>query len=52
MIGMTIGLVIYLAVGRYIAGLVDTEDILFDTLVMLYWPLVVILAIFVFMFWG
>lgn len=52
MIETVIVLVIYLAVGRYIAGLVDTEDILLDTLVMLCWPLVVILAIFVFMFWG
>ena len=52
MIEMAVGLVIYLAIGRYIVDLVDIEGILLDVLVMLFWPIVVILAICVFMFWG
>ena len=49
---MLVGLVIYLAIGWYIADLVDTEDILLNTLVMLFWPLVVVLGLFVFIFWS
>lgn len=44
--------VLYLAAGWYIADLVDTEDILLITLVMLYWPLVVVLGLLVFIFWS
>lgn len=43
--------VLYLAAGWYIADLVDTEDILLNALVMLFWPLVVVLGLFVFIFW-
>lgn len=45
-------LVLYLAAGWYVADLVDTEDILLNTLVMLFWPLVVVLGLFVFIFWS
>ena len=50
MIGI-IALVIYLAIGWYVAHIVDTEGILMDVLVMLFWPIVVILALCTFIFW-
>ena len=54
MIKIVIGLVIYLAIGWRVADIidVDTEDALLNALIVLFWPAVVILAMFVFMFWG
>lgn len=46
-----IALVIYLAIGWCVARIVDIEDILMDVIVMLYWPIVVILALCAFIFW-
>ena len=51
MIEAVITVVVYLVIGRCIATIVDTEDILLDVLVMLFWPLVGVLAVFVFIFW-
>ena len=53
MMEMVVGLVIYLAIGWYIADKVDvdTEDALLDELIVLFWPLVVVLGLFVFIFW-
>ena len=48
---MVVGLVIYLAIGWYIADLVDTEHILLNALAILFWPLAVVLGLFVFIFW-
>ena len=50
---MVVGLVIYLAIGWYVADKVDadTEDALLDAFVVLFWPLVVVLGLFVFIFW-
>ena len=54
MIEWAIGLVIYLAIGWYITDKVDvdTEDALLDALIVLFWPLVVVLDLFVFIFWS
>ena len=51
MMELAIGLVIYLVVGWFVADFIDTEDILLNTLVMLFWPLAVVLGLFVFIFW-
>ena len=48
---MVVGLVIYLAIGWYIADLVDTERILLNALAILFWPLAVVLGLFVSIFW-
>ena len=48
---MVVGLVIYLAIGWYVADKVDAEDALLDALIVLFWPLVVVLGLFVFIFW-
>jgi len=47
-----IGLVIYLFVGWFVANFIDTEDILDNALVMLFWPLAVVLAFFCAYFLG
>ena len=52
MMELAIGLVIYLVVGWFVADFIDTEDILLNALVMLFWPLVVVLGLFVFIFWS
>lgn len=46
--------VLYLAAGWYIADIidVDTEDALLDAFIVLFWPLVVVLGLFVFIFWS
>ena len=44
--------VLYLAVGWYIADLVDTENILLIVLVVLFWPLIVVLALFTLIFFS
>ena len=44
--------VLYLAVGWYIADLADTKDTLFNAIVILYGPLIVVLALLTFIFWS
>ena len=53
MIEWAIGLVIYLAIGWHIADIMgaDTEDALLNALIVLFWPLVAVLGLFVFIFW-